>query len=92
MSAAGVPVPRFQVRRLDEDPRAAAQVADYPCVLKPLCLSASRGVIRADSPEAFVAAHRTLSGILRDPEVVVRGEESRRYLVESFVPGPEFAL
>jgi biotin carboxylase len=92
LSGAGVPVPRFQVHRLGEDPRAAAQDAAYPCVLKPLCLSASRGVIRADGPEAFVAAHRALSGILGAPEVAARGEESRRILVESFVRGPEFAL
>ena len=30
-------------------------------VLKPLCLSASRGVIRADTPEQFVRAWKTIA-------------------------------
>jgi biotin carboxylase len=92
LSGAGVPVPRFRLHRLDEDPLEVAAASVYPCVLKPLCLSASRGVIRADSAEDFVAAHRTLRGILGDAEVAARGAESRQFLVESFVPGPEFAL
>jgi biotin carboxylase len=92
LAAARVPVPAFRDHGLDEDPRAVARAAAYPCVLKPLCLSASRGVIRADTAEAFLAAHRTLTTILEAPEVAARGAESRRYLVEAFVPGPEFAL
>ena len=92
LAAAGVPVPAFELHRLDADPRAAARSAAYPCVLKPLCLSASRGVMRADSPDEFVAAHAVLEEILRAPEVAARGDSSRHYLVESFVPGPEVAL
>ena len=92
LAAAGVPVPAFAVHALDEDPLAVARTAPYPCVVKPLCLSASRGVIRADGPEAFVAAHGVLAEILGSPDAARRGEDSRRYLVESFVPGPEFAL
>ena len=92
LGAAGVPVPAFDLHRLDEDPAAVSRSAAYPCVLKPLCLSASRGVMRADSPAEFVAAHRVLAEILGEAEVARRGEESRRYLVESFVAGPEVAL
>src|ERR1700682_1280920 len=47
--AAGVPVPEVFPVALDRDPDAAARSANYPCVLKPLGLSASRGVIRADN-------------------------------------------
>ncbi len=92
LARAGVPVPAFRLHRLAEDPGAVARAATYPCVLKPLCLSASRGVIRADSPQEFVAAHGVLSEILGEGEVAARGEASRQYLVEAFVPGPEFAL
>ncbi len=92
LSGSGVPVPDFRLHRLADDPDAVARSASYPCVLKPLCLSASRGVMRADSPEEFVAAHRVLQDILGEPGVAGRGEEWRQYLVESFVPGPEFAL
>ncbi len=92
LRAAGCPVPDFRLHRLDEDPRTVARGATYPAVLKPLCLSASRGVMRVDSPDEFVAAHEVLREILAEPETAARGEESRRYLVESFVPGAEYAL
>src|SRR3954471_14776261 len=45
-------IPRFFQT---SDPADAAR-APYPCVLKPLGLSASRGVIRADNPAQFGAA------------------------------------
>ncbi len=85
-------MPDFRLHRLDEDPLTVARGATYPAVLKPLCLSASRGVMRVDSPDEFVAAHAVLREILSEPETAARGEESRRYLVESFVPGAEYAL
>ena len=48
LEEAGMRSPWFQLVSLREDLPAAAAQANYPCVLKPLCLSASRGVIRAD--------------------------------------------
>ena len=92
LAAAGVPVPSFAAHAVGEDPRGVAAAAPYPCVVKPLCLAASRGVIRADDPDEFVAAHAVLAGILAEPEVAARGEDACRYLVEAFVPGPELAL
>jgi biotin carboxylase len=80
----GVPVPRFALHRLDEDPRDIARSVVYPCVLKPLRLSASRGVIRADDPAAFVAAHARLKAIVDSCDTA--------FLVEDFVPGYEVAL
>src|SRR5882724_4158914 len=56
--AAGLPVPRFFRVPLGRDPAEAAGLSPYPCVLKPLGLSASRGVIRANDPAEFVAAFR----------------------------------
>ena len=56
LARAGVSSPAFTTVRIDEDPAAAARRVPYPCVLKPRVLSASRGVIRADDPAAFVAA------------------------------------
>src|SRR6267154_2340569 len=54
----------------DDTAVVAAAIAggwvSYPCVLKPLRLAASRGVIRADTPEAFVAAFERVTRILRD--------------------------
>src|SRR5207249_4578046 len=59
----------------------------YPCVLKPLRLAASRGVIRADTPEAFVAAFERVRRIVEQA-----GCASRSLLVEDFIPGREYAL
>ena len=92
LAAANVPVPRFALHRVDEDPREFAGQVPYPCVVKPLRLSASRGVIRADSPAQFVAAFERVRHILTTPEVAACGEPARRILVEEFVPGSEYAL
>ena len=85
--AAGVPVPRFEPVSLDDDPAPVARAATYPCVLKPLALSASRGVIRADTPLEFVAAVQRIARILAGA-----GDTSRTLLAEEFVPGAEVAL
>jgi biotin carboxylase len=92
LARAGVPGPSFALFSLDDDPSKVARQVPYPCVVKPTVLSASRGVIRADDPDQFVAAFRRLEAILRTPEVSALGEATRRVLVESFVPGQEVAL
>jgi biotin carboxylase len=95
LSGAGVPVPRFRAHALAEDPRAAAREAPYPCVLKPLIFSASRGVIRADDPASFTAAWHRVARLLSDTRAERRPREdgaAERILVEEFVPGPEVAL
>ena len=93
MSAAGLKSPWFKTFPLDCDPALAAGEVPYPCVLKPLFLNASRGVIRADDPDAFVAAFRRIAGILSDEELRRQGgEAARKVLVESFMPGMEVAL
>ena len=92
LGRAGVPQPGFAAFGVEEDPAAAAKAVRYPCVLKPLHLSASRGVIRADSPAEFSAAWTRLAALLALPEVRALGEGASQILVESFVPGVEVAL
>jgi biotin carboxylase len=95
LAAAGVPVPAFRLHALDAAPEEAARAARYPCVLKPLVLSGSRGVIRADGPEEFVAAWRRIERILRvarRERRPVEGAAGRSLLVEAFVPGAEVAV
>ncbi|WP_376795700.1 ATP-grasp domain-containing protein [Thermogemmatispora sp.] len=89
MAAGGVPCPVFRYFPLTADPAAVADAVSYPCVLKPLRLSGSRGVIRADTPVEFVTAFRRLRRIL-----LAEGfeEESSGFLVEDFIPGFEVAL
>jgi len=93
LARAAVPIPRFMLHSLDEDPAAIAKSITYPCVLKPVRLSASRGVIRADNPPSFLAAHGRLRAILADPETAAAcGDRARHYLIEEFIPGYEVAL
>src|SRR4029453_10820153 len=92
LAKAGVPGPAFTTVSVDEDAAAAARRMTYPCVLKPLVLSASRGVIRADEPAAFEAAFHRVRAILADPEVAALGDGTDQILVETFVPGVEVAL
>jgi biotin carboxylase len=92
LARAGVPSPPFSTVAVAADPRAAAARVTYPCVLKPLVLSASRGVIRADDAAQFVAAFARIQGILRAADVAELGEGTDAILVEGFVPGAEVAL
>ena len=87
---AGVPVPWFHTLEL-----GAPVPADvpFPCVVKPLVLSASRGVIRADDPASLRAALDRVARLLRSPQVASRRDpELNRVLLEQFLPGPEVAL
>ncbi|MCH8047548.1 MAG: ATP-grasp domain-containing protein [Planctomycetes bacterium] len=92
---AGVPAPRFTLCSLDEDRAALAARVDFPCVVKPLSLAASQGVIRADDPAQFILAVDRLESILKGEHVVGQvppPESSSQFLVEQFVDGPEVAL
>ena len=93
LARGATPSPRHRVFPLSSGPEAPSGEVDYPCVLKPTFLSASRGVIRADGPEQFREAWRRLAAILDEPEVRRRGgEDASEILVEDFVPGAEVAL
>jgi biotin carboxylase len=90
---AGLPVPRNFRAGLDCDPREIATRASFPCVLKPLGLSASRGVIRANNADEFVAAFERIRRILAHPELVRTHEEWHDAVqIEDYIEGREFAL
>jgi biotin carboxylase len=89
LHAAGVPAPLFQRFALTEDPAAIAAQVEYPCVVKPLRLSGSRGVIRANNPEECVAAVLRLKRLLL-AEGYTPAET--HILIERFIPGFEVAL
>jgi hypothetical protein len=89
----GVPSPRFSVH---DESAAATEIANgltFPVVVKPLLCSASRGVIRANDREQFVAAWQRLAALLQTPALrAVADPDGHRILVEEFVPGAEVAL
>ena len=90
---AGLPVPAYSRVALDEDAEAAASTFQYPCVLKPLGLSASRGVIRANSPQEFVPAFERIRNLLKSPDIARLSDPASDHIqVETFLPGREFAL
>jgi biotin carboxylase len=92
LARAGVRQPAFAVFSITDDPKAVATGVSYPCVLKPLVLSASRGVIRADTAAEFADAWQRIAAILAEADVQALGQGARKILVEDFVPGFEVAL
>jgi biotin carboxylase len=88
----GVPVPRFMRFSIFDDPIALGEKVSFPCVVKPLVLSASCGVIRANDRTEFVAAFRRVVALLHTLGVAKASEAGRQLLVEEFVPGREVAL
>jgi biotin carboxylase len=91
--AAGLPVPLYFRLALGADPVEGAQAAPYPCVLKPLGLSGSRGVIRADNEVEFAAAFERIRRLLEVPDIRrLRDGENDFIQVESYIPGREFAV
>ncbi len=74
--SAGLRVPAFFEAAAEDAVRAP-----YPCVLKPVGGSASRGVIRANDPAEFRAAYAR-----------IRRMGEGRVQVESYIPGREFAV
>jgi biotin carboxylase len=92
-SAAGMLVPWYKRVPADESPRELVQEVPFPCVLKPLGLSASRGVIRANVGSEFVAAFRRIGELLSESDIQLHRDEATRWIqIESYIPGQEFAL
>jgi len=93
LQVAGLPVPWFLKFAIQDDPRQCLRQVRFPCVLKPLSLSASRGVIRADNAEEFVAAFERVAALLKRREIQVHKDDTTDWLlVEGYVPGKEFAV
>src|SRR4029450_8505794 len=90
---AGLRVPWFACFPMQAYPRTLQHEVLYPCVLKPLALSASRGVMRANPPEEFVKAFWRLRALLETPAIRLQHDEVHdAILVEKFLPRFEEAL
>ncbi len=86
---AGVPSPKFTLYEMTDDPAKIAAEITYPCVVKPLLLNGSRGVIRANNPVEFAEAFQWVGRML---VLMERSPGSTQILVEDFIPGFEVAL
>src|SRR5207244_8618537 len=90
---AGLRVPGFRAVALQPAPEPALLGVTYPCVLKPLSLSASQGVIRANNREEFLAASARIRRLLKSPEILATREAHLDHmLVEGYIPGREVAV
>jgi biotin carboxylase len=88
LEEAGVPQPEFRMAGPDANVAGLAAEVGLPCVVKPVSLSGSRGVIRADDREAAVVAAKRVRAILADA-----GEDPEApLLVERYIPGDEVAV
>jgi len=93
LRAAGLPVPEFFSFTLREEPSKVLARVRFPCVVKPLTLSASQGVIRANNAKEFTAAVARIRALLETPELqVTREPELHRLLAEDYIPGREVAV
>src|SRR5258708_32017246 len=90
---AGLLVPWFRAVALQPAPEPALLGISYPCVLKPLSLSASTGVIRANNREEFLAAAARVRRVLESPEILANREANLdQMIVEGYIPGREVAV
>src|SRR5256714_14319238 len=90
---AGLRVPWFRAVALQPAPEPALLGVTYPCVLKPLSLSASQGVIRANNREEFLAASAQIQRVLNSPEILSIHETNRdQILVEGYTAGTEVSV
>jgi len=90
---AGLPGPWFRTIALHPPPEPALLGISYPCVLKPMSLSASQGVIRANTREEFVGAAERIRKLLASPEILATREANLdQVIVEGYIPGREVAL
>lgn len=89
LAEAGLRVPHFRCIDLTQPLAPQLEALSYPVVVKPVALSASRGVIRADTAADLQLAIARAQHIIveaRDPE------ERNTLLIEEFIPGAEVAL
>jgi len=90
---AGLPTPWFRSMPLQAIPEPALMGITYPCVLKPISLSASQGVVRVNNREEFLAGASRLKRLLESAEIQATREPNLdRMIVEQYLPGREVAV
>ena len=86
---AGCPVPFFTLFDLEQPLDKQARRLSWPCVIKPLNMSASRGVIRANNKIEFTAACQRIKAIIA---VSKDDFEKTHALAEEYIDGAEVAF
>jgi biotin carboxylase len=90
---AGLPVPWFRSVSLEPLPEPSFLGIQYPCILKPVSLSASQGVTRVNDRVEFISGAERLKRLLHSPEVrATREPHLNEMLVEGYLEGREVAV
>ena len=90
---AGLRVPWFRSFPITPTPEPSLVGVSFPCVLKPLSLSASQGVMRANNREEFLSAALRLRRLLQSAEIrATREVNLDQMLVEGYIPGKEVSV
>jgi biotin carboxylase len=93
LRAAGVRVPDFFSFAVSDRLADVVARVKFPCVVKPLSLSASQGVIRANNADEFSEAVRRIRLLMQSPEIqVLRELGTDQLLVENYISGREVAM
>jgi biotin carboxylase len=88
LALAGCPVPIHCLIDLGKALQPQMAGLPWPCVIKPLNMSASRGVIRADNEAEFITACQRIKTIIADAK---DDFEATHVLVEDYIDGIEAA-
>ncbi|NIA02911.1 MAG: ATP-grasp domain-containing protein, partial [Planctomycetia bacterium] len=89
LQQAGIQVPAFSIEEVSPQQLLDKPYFGFPCVIKPLALSGSRGVIRADTIEGLnQGVQRSLKIISEEADLY----EKTHLLLEQYIPGREFAI
>lgn len=93
LRAAGIAVPDFLSFCPAQDVSLVVPQVEFPCVVKPLALAASQGVVRANNPAEFKRAVERIRLLLTSPEIqALREPALDQLLVEKYIPGKEVAI
>ena len=88
LAGAGVPVPGFERHHADRVDAERLKNVPFPAIVKPINLSASRGVMRVNDAASLAEAITRLRSILEQASP----EAERAFLIEDYIPGQEYAL
>jgi biotin carboxylase len=89
LHAAGLPIPAHRAIDLNNPLRPQLAGQHYPCVVKPVALAGSAGVIRADSEVELLEACARVQAMLNKAAAY---EERSTLLIEDYIPGEEIAM
>lgn len=96
LSHGNVAIPAYQLLSFDDDLAGIADLLPYPCVVKPLELNGSRGVMRVNDAGQFMQAVQRLHALTRaiyaDRRNATDHDPARFFLVEEYIPGFEVAI